>query len=68
MTTPEKKEFSITVFNCARCGDRHDCLTFYPFTNAPDEYEFYAMCPTTIQPVLMATGSDEIFRNFEKVS
>lgn len=40
---------------CARCGGDHEALVFEPLANAADAWDHWAPCPTTRQPILLAT-------------
>lgn len=44
----------ITVNKCQRCNFHHENLEFNRLNNAVDGYEWYAICPITKQPLLMA--------------
>lgn len=43
----------VTVLNCQRCGKTHTDLKFKPLKNPADEWDWWAMCPATRQPLLM---------------
>ena len=40
------------TFRCARCGEVHT-LTFSLILNPLSEWQWWALCPKTYQPVLM---------------
>ncbi len=44
---------------CQRCGGNHEMLRFAPLNNPVDEYAWWALCPTTKQPLLMRTTKSE---------
>lgn len=51
--------FEIEVENCARCDGEHSSLETKPLNNPPNEYTHYAICPSTKQPILVATDVEE---------
>ncbi len=54
MTETIDEKYVITdVKRCARCQDDHDGVVFCRLYNPSDEYEWWAHCPTTWQPILM---------------
>lgn len=63
MNIPPKQAFTVNVRSCARCTQFHPQLKFEPFTRAPDQFEFFAMCPILHEPILMTAGADELFRD-----
>lgn len=42
----------VVVVDCQRCGMTH-VLNFKPLDNPVDEYNWWTMCPTKQQPILM---------------
>jgi hypothetical protein len=44
--------------NCARCGGRHEGLSFEPLDRPHGDLTHFAMCPTTKQPILMSVKVD----------
>jgi len=54
----------VTVHNCQRCQQDHDNLVFLPLANPADEWDWYATCPTTNQPIWMHFV-EETGTNFE---
>ena len=50
---PTAGDTYITVTDCQRCGKNHMGLLFKKLANPADEWSYWAMCPTTQQPVLM---------------
>lgn len=40
------------VADCPRCGQDHESIWFAPLDNPIGEWEFWAPCPTTHQPIL----------------
>ncbi len=45
------------VKSCARCGQTHE-VEFFPLDNASDEWDHWADCPVTHQPIMMREISD----------
>jgi hypothetical protein len=39
---------------CARCGGKHKDITFFQLDRPADEYTHYALCPSNLQPILLA--------------
>jgi len=48
----------VTVRSCARCGQDHEDMVFEPLSNASDEWEWWGMCRTNQQPVLLRDVPD----------
>ena len=48
----------IDVKSCQRCGTNHDQLEFKPLQNAADDYDWWAMCPSSNEPVLLRIVND----------
>jgi hypothetical protein len=48
------------IKNCARCGGMHANVLFKSFTRPPDKYSYFAICPTTQEPILMVFTPDAI--------
>lgn len=44
----------VDVRGCQRCGQYHLRLAFAPLANAVDDFQWWAACPVTKQPILMA--------------
>lgn len=49
----EKVYIMLDIYRCARCGVDHKQMKFVYFTNPPEDYVGYAMCPTNGEPVLL---------------
>lgn len=52
------------VKKCARCGDSHLQLMFFPFTQAPDGDEYgswshWTLCPKLREPILFDAPDEE---------
>ena len=43
----------IDVRKCARCGGDHDAVTFRRLTTPPPDHQYWAMCPTLYEPILI---------------
>lgn len=41
------------VGNCARCGQNHSKLLFKELTQAADEWQWWAACPTNGEPIML---------------
>jgi hypothetical protein len=56
MPTEKPELYESTVTNCARCGNIHIGLTFFPFIRPPKYgrtvWTHYAPCPRTHEPIL----------------
>jgi hypothetical protein len=55
---PATAERVVSIHQCARCGGKHEAIEFKPLSNAPDEWKFFAMCPTLNQPIMVAITSE----------
>ena len=54
----ENSDFDIEITNCARCGYDHK-VTTYRFTQPPSTgHKFFAICPETFEPILVAVTGD----------
>jgi hypothetical protein len=40
------------IKNCARCGEDH-YVTFKKLINPSDEWNYWALCPNTNEPIMM---------------
>ena len=49
----------VNVKKCARCAEDHDELEFKELINAADEWNWWAMCPSFTQPILMKVMMQE---------
>lgn len=49
----DKESKVVDLPACARCGEGHDKLLFKPLTNPLDNFEYWSLCPTTGEPILM---------------
>ena len=52
------------VHHCARCGLTHEHMIFNKFTNPVIDtddvtWDYWALCPTLNEPILMYRGSDD---------
>jgi len=45
---------TLDVRRCARCHGDHPGLVFSLLRNPPQEFGYYATCPTSGQPILLA--------------
>lgn len=43
----------VAVTNCARCGQDHVALVFSRLKRTSDEHTHWALCPTSVEPILM---------------
>jgi len=43
----------MTIQQCARCGGSHPDLNFQPFSSPNPTYDYWAVCPTTQEPILL---------------
>ncbi len=63
----KKDDFGVTVKNiehCARCGESHANIWFSRFThpvvhNDGTKSGYWAMCPVTREPIIMAMQSEQ---------
>ena len=46
--------FRTDVKGCARCGQDHDDVEFFPLTNPADDWNFWRMCPVRNEPLMAA--------------
>lgn len=54
MSTGTKDEVHpLNLERCARCGNDHRGLAFYPLHNPPPHITHWALCPKLGQPILM---------------
>ncbi len=44
---------TVNVSKCARCGLDHHGLDMMNFTNPPEMVAHYAICPETVEPILI---------------
>lgn len=44
---------SVRLESCQRCGEAHPNLQLEKLKNPADEYDYWAMCPNTNQPVFV---------------
>lgn len=44
----------VDIKGCARCHGDHAKLDFEPLSNPTDKFAFWALCPETHQPLLLA--------------
>lgn len=56
-----KETMQVNVHGCARCGVDHEMLRFLPLRNAPDEWQWFALCPNTQQPVMLKVDDDSVW-------
>lgn len=47
-------DFSVNVFECPRCGGRHEWLEFRLLAHANSAVTHFAECPILAQPILVA--------------
>ncbi len=50
----QKGCFRTTIHNCARCGKTHLQAVVWPLANPTDEFDHWAFCVPTCQPVLIS--------------
>lgn len=48
----------VDIKKCQRCGKNHDALVFWELTNPADNYKYWALCPATDEPVMLAVFPD----------
>lgn len=51
---PKTQTIAVDITKCVRCGKDHKRLVFKTFKTITTEYKFWAMCPNTQEPILMA--------------
>lgn len=44
---------TIRIEHCARCNGVHEQVRFSRFLRPVNQYEYWALCPTTKEPILM---------------
>jgi hypothetical protein len=44
---------TVNIYGCARCGKRHKDMQFKELTGHKAEYNYWAMCPVTKEPILL---------------
>lgn len=49
----KESEIVTTIINCARCREDHEDLKFARFQWPPKDATHWAMCPRTMEPILM---------------
>lgn len=49
---------SVSVNNCARCSLNHDNIAFKKFIRHIDDFTYWAICPTTHEPILLNVVED----------
>lgn len=54
-----EKAFKTTITGCARCGMEHKYLKFERLDNPTDNYEWWSICPSTGQPILLSVVEGE---------
>lgn len=59
------------VNHCARCGENHLQLTFIKFTGRPvfderGDYDYWALCPVTRDPLLLSKSIMDEYTNGDK--
>jgi hypothetical protein len=52
-------QFQHSLKSCRRCGAGHPDLTFRRLDNSTDIYNWWSVCPTTSQPVLIKVTEPE---------
>lgn len=55
----ERLPMMVTVIDCARCGETHD-VESHKFTKPIDDYNYWGMCPTSGEPILMRIITDSL--------
>lgn len=53
--------FVTSVPGCPRCGGSHDAVSAFPLVNPPVDWDYYAFCPTTLQPISIRKVNDVTF-------
>lgn len=48
----------VNVNQCQRCGNDHPAMVFWELTNPADNYKYWALCPVTDEPVMLAVYPD----------
>jgi len=48
-----KAHFTTQVTRCARCEEKHNSITFLAFARPPLQFTYWAVCPTTNEPILI---------------
>jgi len=51
------KHHAFKIEGCARCGSNHQQLVFNKLFRPAEDFDYWALCPTTGEPVIMKVYS-----------
>lgn len=62
----EKK--CVCVNSCQRCGHDHLDLVFRPLSNPVDRWNWWGICPKTMEPILLMFAEDKKVSDLSGIS